>query len=268
MPCRARPGSGARRRRCSASRRRGGSGARRRRSDPRVPVVATPACPSAAPPRSSRAAAAASGAFVIAPPTMTTAAPAATALGAVAALIPPATVTGIRTAAVTALQHRERVVSLHLLVDRAVDVDEVGADRLGVARARDRVGVPEQVHEHLDAVVAPRLDALRRASSPTPRRVRCRSWHRPSRRTRARAARRPSSSRRTRSGCVGKRARRARTAPSPSALRSGVPTSSQSTPPCDALLGGAQRAVEVDVVEGELEAWGGHAPHRTGRAPR
>jgi len=58
------------------------------------------------------------------------------------------------------LEGGERRLTAHLLVDRRVDGDVVGAERLGLSRAGDRVGHLDHVDDELAAVVARRLGAL------------------------------------------------------------------------------------------------------------
>ena len=87
-------------------------------------------------------------------------APASTAAAAVSLLMPPAAETGITTASATALQRVERRLAAHLLVDRRVDADVVGAELLRAQRARHGVGDLDHVDDELAAVVARRLGAL------------------------------------------------------------------------------------------------------------
>ena len=58
------------------------------------------------------------------------------------------------------LERVERRLAAHLLVDRRVDADVVGAELLGALGARHRVGDLDHVDDELAAVVARRLGAL------------------------------------------------------------------------------------------------------------
>ena len=89
--------------------------------------------------RISAVAAVASVALVMAPPTTTMPAPAATAAAAVSELMPPAALTGIDDGLGDGAQRVERRLAAHLLVDRGVDADVVGARLLGL-RAPGRPG--------------------------------------------------------------------------------------------------------------------------------
>ena len=79
---------------------------------------------------------------------------------AVSELMPPATATGIETAAATCAQRVEGGLALHLLVDGHVDADVARAHRLHRLGPGDRVGHLDHVHDDLGAVVAAGLDAL------------------------------------------------------------------------------------------------------------
>ena len=74
--------------------------------------------------------------LVMAPPTTTMPAPAATAAAAVSQLMPPAALTGIDDGLGHGAQRGERRLAAHLLVDRGVDADVVGAPAPAAWRAR------------------------------------------------------------------------------------------------------------------------------------
>ena len=209
----------------------------------------------------SRVAASASRAFVIAPPTITTSAPAATARGAVRAVMPPGHRHRDRDGGAHRPQGLEGVLAAHLVVDRAVDVHRVGAQRLGLARPARR---------------GPRSRADppgpgSRSCGPSPRTPRWSSrWPRPARCPRSRPAFAAASSSSRPASIVlpsqtismrGNASRSARTASRPSAFRRGVPTSRRSHASGDGLLRRPEGAVEVDLVERELQSrcHGGHA---------